>query len=373
MRSQRRSVSSAIGTALVALAFGCDAPAVRARASESLGVVPQSTAIVGRDGGASALLWGKSVWSFGDTVLAEPDADGQTWHHNSFAVTDDLLGGDGIALLEDPRDAAGAPRYLTPPTEDERTFNLRHAGDPCEESPCGARFATWPGAPVYDAAEDRALIPYEIIYAEPGDFNFAGRGCSWAIWRGLEEDAERPVIDARAAQPTALFPQDGPCPTLAPRIEGTHLYAFSCGNDGFERPCILARVETAHLLEREAWRFWDGASWTEDARDGVPVLDGGPIMSVVWAEAFGVYVLAYSGSFSNDVLFRTAEALEGPWSEPETLFVAARDEGTTYDAYLHPELSEDGGRVQYVSYTRGNHVGWFGSELVLERVELEAR
>lgn len=358
---------------LALFALGCDAPAVQPESSASLGVVTQSSAIVGRDGGASALLWGKSVWSFGDTVIAAPDADGQTWHHNSFAVTDDLTGADGIAGLDDPRDAAGAPRYLTPPTEDERAFNLRHAGDPCEEAPCGARFATWPGAPVWDADADRGLIPYEIIYAEPGDFNFEGRGCSWAIWESLDADAERPVIDEGAEQPTALFPVGGPCPTLAPRIEGPHLFAFSCGSDGFERPCVLARVETAHLLERDAWRFWDGADWAADARDAIPVFDGGPIMSLVFAEAFGVYVLVYSASFSNDVLFRTAESLEGPWSAPDTLFVAERDEGTTYDAYVHPELSEDGGRALYVSYTRSNHVGWFGSELVLERVALEAR
>lgn len=55
---------------LVALA-GCGgpAPSLRVVSSQALGVMPQDRDIVGRDGGASALCFGRSVWAFGDTVL----------------------------------------------------------------------------------------------------------------------------------------------------------------------------------------------------------------------------------------------------------------------------------------------------------------
>ncbi len=44
--------------------------------------------------------------------------------------------------------------------------------------------------------------------------------------------------------------------------------------------------------------------------------------------------------------------------------------GMTYDALPHPELAEQGGRVQYVTYSRGNGT-LFGSEFALVRVTFE--
>jgi hypothetical protein len=101
------------GGALVALlAIGCGAapsPVVVVESVEPLGIVAQP-GIVGRDGGPSASLWGRSVWTFGDTVAATADAEGQTWHHNSYAAFD-----AATATLSTPADADGAPRYLVPP------------------------------------------------------------------------------------------------------------------------------------------------------------------------------------------------------------------------------------------------------------------
>ena len=45
-----------------------------------------------RDGGYSGSVWGHSVWVFGDTVLAAPDEDGLTWHHNSFSIHRSKIG-----------------------------------------------------------------------------------------------------------------------------------------------------------------------------------------------------------------------------------------------------------------------------------------
>ena len=78
---------------LVTLA-GCTPDSFGARAVE-LGILPQASTIQGRDGGPSGLVWGHSVWSFGDTVLNQNDVEGTNWHHNSFSITDDLAGRDG--------------------------------------------------------------------------------------------------------------------------------------------------------------------------------------------------------------------------------------------------------------------------------------
>ena len=155
----------AVGAAL-ALFAGCGGPppSLRLVKAIEIGTVAQSGLIIGRDGGQSAIVFGQAVWAFGDTVLSIPDADGNTWHHNSYALAPDPIAPSTIPALADPLDAAGAPRYLVPPTAEEAQFNAAHQGDYCQR-PCGARWAAWPGAPVFDDQRNRALIPYSLIYS----------------------------------------------------------------------------------------------------------------------------------------------------------------------------------------------------------------
>jgi hypothetical protein len=339
-----------------------------------LGVVPQSATITGRDGADSALLWGHSVWTFGDTVLAANDAAGTNWHHNSFSVTADLAAADGIDGLGERTDAAGAPVYFIAPTAAEEAFNAAHRGDPCAETPCGARWAVWPGTMVFDAARGRALVSYGLIYAEPGDFNFRGVGQSFAVWSDYAALPERPVVAAAQEHPTLLFLEDEPgYGGQGAAIVDDDLWAFACTQDGLAFPCTLGRVPLDRLFERAAWQYWTGSGWSAAMSDARTVFDGGTNTRVAFNDYLGRWTAIYSAPISNDVVIRTAPALEGPWSAESRLFVADRKghDGWTYDAYAHPEHSEQGGRVLYVTYTRPTGVGWFGSEIALWRVVLE--
>src|SRR5271166_3975862 len=97
---------------LATLACGSSPPAaVRVLEATEVGTLAQSNLIIGRDGGGSALLWGLSVWVFGDTVSSVQDAQGQTWHNNSFAFTGSLSAADGISVTE-RTDSTGAPAYF---------------------------------------------------------------------------------------------------------------------------------------------------------------------------------------------------------------------------------------------------------------------
>jgi len=346
------------------LAAGCGGgppPTVRVDGVEVLGVLQQPN-IIGRDGGPSASLWGRSVWTFGDTVGATPDAEQQTWHHNSYAAFD-----AATRTLTSPVDAVGAPRYLVPPTDEEAAFNRAHRGDPCAEQPCGARYAVWPGQPVWDAARARAIVPYGLIGAAPGAFNFRGVGQSIGVWRSFDAPVER--------TPTPLFPDGEPPFGVGPVIEGDDYYLFACEvNGGFDKPCRLGRAPLDAIGDRAAWRFWDGSGWSDDVGRVATLFNGWSILTVVRLEFAGVYAAIYSSRLSNDVVLRTAPALTGPWSAETRLFVAdhgsAGGDGTVYDAVPHAELSEDGGRVLYVSHSRPNGNGWFGAELAWVRVRL---
>src|SRR5438105_3352277 len=124
----------------VLLLAGCHSrpPGIAVAQSAEVGVVPQSGLIQGHDGASSAMLFGHSVWLYGDTPLTVADAAGETWHTNSFAVTDDLDASDGLSGFRERLDAAGAPLQLIANTAEEAAFNQAHRGDPCAAAPCGA-------------------------------------------------------------------------------------------------------------------------------------------------------------------------------------------------------------------------------------------
>ena len=363
---------SGLLTALAGL-VGCG-PAAHGTvvAADELAPVEQSALIQGRDGGLSAMLWGQSVWVYGDTVLNVTDALGSNWHHNSWSWTTDTDATDGLSAFADPIEEDGAPGYLIAPTDEELSFNLAHQADTegsCAESPCGARWAVWPGAPVWDGARERALIPYGKIYAEPGDLNFFGVGESFAVWTGLDEAPIRPDISADPAHPDLLFTEGERAFTLGPTIVDDHLYAFACTLQDLAHRCALGRAPVEAALDRGAWQGWDGAAWT-DALDAAKVLfDGAPILDVTWVAGLDAYAAIYSTPFSDAVVMRTAAALTGPWSREVTLFASADGEAM-YDAVPHPEFAEDDGLVQYVTYSRSTGEGWFGTEFALWRVEL---
>jgi hypothetical protein len=300
------------------------------------------------------------VWTFGDTVLSEADAEGTNWHHNSFSVTDDMVGGDGIATLS-------GKGYFIPPTDAEAKFNADHlaVNDTCAVAPCGARFAVWPGAPIWDEARGRALVFYGLIRAEPGDFNFEGVGQSLAVWTDPEGLPERPVVSPGSAHPTLIWAEGEPAWGAGAAVSGEDLYAFEC-----QDACALAKVPLADALDRAAWRYWDGDGWSASEADRASLFSGAPTLNVQFNEHLGQWTAIYAEPLSTDVVMRTAPEIEGPWSDASLLFVANKPEGSAYDTNVHPEYQEQGGKILYVTFSRSNGEGWFGTDFELVKVTL---
>jgi hypothetical protein len=351
------------------LLLACRPSGPRVASAEEIGVIEQSDSINGRDGGGSALAFGRSVWTFGDTTLTVEDEWGRTWHQNSVSMTVDEDAGDGLDGFTEPLDSAGAPRHLIPPTDDEYAFNEAHWDDGDCVEPCGARWAVWPGTPVWDAARERALVFYGLIYAEPGDFNFEGVGTSIAIWDDVDAPATRPVIAPDAEHPDLIWGADPPALGVASAIVDDALYSFACDESGLARPCTLARAPLDDVLDAGAWTWWDGADWTTNVATAEVLFDGAPIASLsfdVWLDA---WLIVYSPPLDGRVHARTAPDLTGPWSEATVLYEPPNAD-TPYDTNHHPEFEEGDGRVIYLTYSRGTG-GWFATEFPLVRVEFE--
>lgn len=121
----------------------------------------------------------------------------------------------------------------------------------------------------------------------------------------------------------------------------------------------------------DAWTYWDGHDWSASSDDAATLFDGAPIMSLGWNAYLDAWLVVYSPPFDGAVKARTAPELTGPWSRESVLFDVAASEGDApYDANHHPDLAEQDGKVEYITWSR-HTTGWFGSEFVVLRVELQ--
>jgi hypothetical protein len=342
--------------------------------TSDLGVIGSNPAILGRDGGYSGVFAGSSVWVFGDTFLANPNADGQTLISDSWEWTTNLNTATGIVGFDERDDSAGAPAMLLSYTAAEEAFNTAHQGNPCQQQPCGARWALWPGPVVADPARNRALVFYQLVMAGNGNFNFAAVGYSVAIWQSFSSQPQRPTINPNTEHPDLLFGQNAPDFGSAAFADGDTLYAYACNGSNPGAPCVVGRVALESVLEVSAWTFYAGnGNWSGNVGDAVSVMNAAPIMNVSWNAYLQCYVAVYNAPFSQDVKMRTSPRPEGPWSRDVTAFEAltpTNGGNSVHDALAHPEFNGDGGQVMYVTYSHST--GAFSSELRVESVEMKA-
>jgi hypothetical protein len=369
-----------LGLVLATGLSGCNSnpgppPALTVVKTTDLGIIRTNPDILGRDGAYSALFQGYSVWLYGDTFLAQPNAEGFSLISDSWSFTSDLNAQGGITGFQERLDSAGAPTMILPETPEEQKFNAAHNGNPCAEQPCGARWALWPSSIVTDTSRNQALVFYMVVYAQPGNFNFQSMGNSVALWQDVQQLPVRPAFDPPlvAGHSDLMFNENEPNFGTAALISGNTLYVYGCGTptNGSDKGCRLGRVGPSNVQDISAWNFYAGnGSWSSQLSDAVSVFTGSSIMSVSWNNSLQQYVAVYSPPFSQNVMMRTAPNPEGPWSSEVVAFVAMQPvSGNVYDAHAHSEYDVNGGQTIFVTYSRST--GTFTSEVRLVSVQLQ--
>lgn len=347
--------SDAGGDAGAALDAG---PAIVVASVVDLGALPlPSDAVAGRDGASSGVIGGRMLWTFGDTFLYTPTpVDGS---HVASAT-------GGWAPVEAPLelthsvDADGVPTQLVPYTDEELAENRADALN---------GWSLWPGA-LIDTGAPELLLLFQRIERIEGS-GFEGRGLGTARI-GLDETVAR-------RDPDDLFsrPADGSGEPLygvgGVTVEGEWAYFFACES---ARGCTLGRAPRAEADRREAFTFFDGAGWSAEIDDAVPVIRGvAAALSVVWNEHLGGYLAIHGRLLSDDVVLRVAPRIEGPWPDrgvviaPSEGGILAAGEGFDYLAQEHRALQGEGGRSVVISYSRP--LGSFRGEVRLARITFE--
>lgn len=334
----------------LALTLGCTpGPEVVVVGARELGPLTTAEGVTLRERGYSLYAFGRSVWLFGDTRLSSPDAQGSSVRSSSWSHTHDLNAQDGIAQFETPLDSVDRPAELFSLTAEELAHN---------EASTDARVVIWPLTGVRDDEQERVLLFYEKLRVSSSGV-LTPIGSSVAVWTELEFGPVRPVLDASSDEPTLLFTDPEPRFGQAALLVGEHLYAWGC-EDTLYHPCKLARVELEAVFERDAWQFWTGREWSASLADAVASLEADAMFSVHYNPHVDRYLAFYGAREAGQLLLRSAEQPEGPWSDPTSVL---QIDSELAEVVAHAEHRRGIGRFEYLSYR-------VGDELRLVEVEL---
>ncbi len=305
-----------------------------------------------RDGGASGLLGGRVLWTFGDTIFFRKGDSGE----DGFSSTAAYAELSSPTVVSEPIDTKGAPAApLLQLSNGEKAYN-RASGDPNE------RYALWP-ASVISESSSTSLILYHRLKVHPGNLNYEHLGTGMARINAGATVAQRLTDELFVGKENQYL--------HAHAEHGGFLYLYNCKNRAgtLLSDCSVARALKSSALNRAAYRYWDGSSWAADINSTARVVPGSTSgFSVAFNPYLGAFVSTTSTGFSKSIIIRTAPAPEGPWSES---IVAHTAPGSIYATMQHPELATENGRNIAVSYYLPEE-NWKG-KLQLLRIRLNPR
>ncbi|WP_213527092.1 DUF4185 domain-containing protein [Paenibacillus cisolokensis] len=132
-----------------------------------------------------------------------------------------------------------------------------------------------------------------------------------------------------------------------------HIYIYGLQNGASGPAMVVARVPEARFADFAAWRFWNGAEWTAEKEQVVPIADeiscefSVTPMSDQWEGAAYAVVFQEAGAgLGNRLSMYVGASPVGPFADPIRLYACAEpDEGKgiyVYNAKAHPHLSRPG-------------------------------
>jgi hypothetical protein len=312
-------------------------PAIYARPVCSFSNEDAAAALVqGADGGASLVVGDRTYWLFGDTLfLAE---SGKQIEQNAIAWSSGTRA-DGCPELHYYTRGGVAVPFL--------------AKD--------GSLTSWPlGAwPVDDHSFDfyTAYVygsgPYAYWIGEVGVAHLDTRSMQTTV-------LTRNLWDARSGFPIQVIGAQPVDMDAAGRLRV--VLQTKTGSQ------FLARVIPGQLAVPDAYEFWDGNAWSRSAAAARPLwphdLPADPVQqlaafengaSITYNAALHEYVALENVGIAQ-LGARTADRLEGPWSEPRPWLDCSAIAGpavpTCYTPFQHPEFSGDSGRRLFITFGR---------------------
>jgi hypothetical protein len=335
-----------------------------------LGTVTQNPVIYGRDGTFSALVNGKSVWTFGDTPMSVPGVLGNFWDDNSLSWTTNLDASHGINLDHDLLDSTGAPAEYLLYLPWESQYNYEHGKNHCTVQPCGAEFAMWDGPVINDPARNRVLFYYYELYrGVKGMKGWDTVGSGIAVYtpgKGIT----RPIENPGSKYPTLMWGSKDQEYNSGALVVGDILYSYGCKGGFLVENCMVAQVPLADALDIKQWTYYAGNNtWSTNPSDATIIFQGGAAANQVFYNPYlGEYMNIYNPALNNDMYYIVSSTPWGPWSAPTLLFKGETPYkgSVNYTGQAHVEFAQGNGQTQYVTYA--HPTGFLREDLPLVQV-----
>lgn len=277
-----------------------------------------------RDGASSIRLGNKILWFFGDTLFTQKSVDGTNARTNTAAWADP----SSPFKLSEPLDANGAPGQFIPYNASEAAYNAA-SRDPND------RYVIWPTSAI-SIDDNTAYLYYMRLKSGVNPSTLTGIGIGLASVSSGATSAtiiNESLFSANEAQyrPAA--------------VKGDMVYLQDCQQSGFISNCAMARVAKGQMATRNAYQFWDGRVWQSNIATASHTVLGSPsTMAIMWSDYLQKFVMLSASAFSKDLIMKTADEIQGPWSSDKLAYTDATSKYPTI-AYFHPELSTDGGQT----------------------------
>lgn len=292
-----------------------------------------------RDGGASGLVNGQVLWTFGDTLFNPKSVSGK----NGYSSTAGVASLSDIGSVSEPLDANRAPAEFIPLTTADEQYNKASGkGD--------NRYAYWPTQVAPIDGGQNALVYYQRLKVNPGFLNYTLLNTGIARVAGVSTTATRVVED--------LFPPLSPDARLFQHpgfSKDGYIYVMDCKNSG----CALAKVTEAGALVASNYLFWNGSDWVADRATAAYSL---PYASQVgWSEYLQKYVMVTGKPLGKDIYLRTSKSLTDGWSKEQKIFTASE---YIYAVGYHGQLNQNGGKSLIISFYQPQEIPERGLQLL---------
>ena len=129
-----------------------------------------------------------------------------------------------------------------------------------------------------------------------------------------------------------------------------YVYMFGTPNGRFGAAHVARVVETS-ILDKTAYEYWTGAAWETGAVAELAAAEIVPPnvaeLSVIYNEHAGKWLMTYLDE-NLDIVLRSADSPEGPWSASQAISTFADHPGL-YGGFLHPSST---GEDLYLAMTQ---------------------
>ncbi|HEY3856656.1 MAG TPA: DUF4185 domain-containing protein [Verrucomicrobiae bacterium] len=278
----------------------------------------QTNGWIGADGDYSVQLnKTTTLWLFDDTVIGQIH-DGKRIHATMVNNTIAIRHADGSPSFYYPTNSAGKPASVFQPTDDTNSF-----------------FWPWDGI-----RTERGLFVFLMQVRHTTDKSAWGFQV-FATALAFVPNPDDPPQDWKITLRRVPYKPFG----WAVMRDGDFIYIY--GSNKKKGGSLLARAPETALDDFALWRFYSDGQWQSDTNLATPVFPEGPAEgSVRWLPELKRYATIYSPDIFGDIVMRTAEAPEGPWTNRQVVFHCPDGKRSRayfcYAAKMHPEMSNPG-------------------------------